>query len=282
MKPFLRPLAVGLIACMLSACAARNEGKMPAAAAPEPLSKEAAAELAIGEEINAQILSSFYPYTERRVVRYVNKIARSLAKHAERKDLRYKVTILYNDKIYATSAPGGFIYVTTGMLHFLRNEAEFAAVLGHEIGQLQYRDPKLNRSRKLLDAITRGGAMVGPAFGEIGVLAILGLAALGAAADNGDLTPEARLRRADILALHYMTEAGYDPQGMIDLYHLFVNSREIMPFFYEYYQSRPLSEERFMAAKGAFDALPLEGKTLTTNPQKYQEMTRGVREMFKP
>ena len=81
----------------------------------------AQAEVEIGEQIHQQILQSFYPYTDPRVVQYVNTVGNHLAEFAARKDLPYRFTILYNEKIYATSSPGGFVYVTTGMLAFLQN-----------------------------------------------------------------------------------------------------------------------------------------------------------------
>jgi len=92
--------------------------------------------------------------------------------------LVYRFTILYDEKIYATSAPGGYIYLTTGMLNFLQNEAELASVLAHEIGRLQYKDPRFTQSDDVLNAATQAGASIAPMFGPIGSLASLGLVLL--------------------------------------------------------------------------------------------------------
>lgn len=239
-------------------------------------------EAAIGNQIHREILSSFYPYTEPKVVSYVNRVGESLAEHTERRDLSYRFTILYNEKIYATSAPGGYVYVTTGMLYFLQSEAELAAVLAHELGELQYRDPKLSEGRKILDTITRGGMAVGPAFGGIGALAALGLVAVNMATERHDLTPEKRLGAADKRALHYMIESGYDPQGMFDLFAQFSNaSKELAPYFYDYYQSRPFNTDRYQDLQKFFNQSALEGKSLTTNRQAYEETMKGLREMYK-
>ena len=101
-----------------------------------PQGKPMTQEQIVGEQIHQQILASFYPYTDPKVVRYVNDTGRKLAARARRRDLEYRFTILYNEKIYATSAPGGYIYITTGMMNFLQSEAELAAVLAHEIGHI--------------------------------------------------------------------------------------------------------------------------------------------------
>ena len=79
---------------------------------------------------------------------------------------------LYSEKIYATSAPGGFVYVTTGMLTYLENEAELAGILAHEIGEQQFKDPRFSKIQKGIEHMTHGVALVGPLFGQIGALAV--------------------------------------------------------------------------------------------------------------
>jgi predicted Zn-dependent protease len=270
------PAAFLLMFCLISGCASAGGKKTPAV--PPAVASE---EVAIGEQIHAEILSSFYPYTEPKVVSYVNKIGNGLAKHAERKDLPYRFTILYNDKIYATSAPGGFIYVTTGLLYFLNNEAELAAVIAHEIGELQFKDPKLSRSRQVLEAVTRGGQVIGPALGEFGALALLGILAVNAVAEAGQPTPEERLTGSDARAMDYMVKAGYDPQGVMEVFYKFLQApKELLPYFYDYYQSRPITEKRVQALQQHFATLPLEGKSFDTGHEQYREIMHGVKEIY--
>ena len=265
-----------IFAVFFSGCASHAAVKKPAAS-------RFSEESEIGGKINEQILASFYPYTDPKVVQYVNKIGNELASCAERRDLKYRFTILYNDKIYAASAPGGYIYVTTSMLAFLQNEAELAAVLAHEIGELQHKNPRLSESRKVLEAVTRTGQVVGPAFGGIGVLAALGLTAVQAMADSTKLSPHQRLIQADGRALNYMVKAGYDPQGMLDILDKLLKARQRMtPFLYDYDQSRPVTEERMAALRQNFSKLQLLNKTFTVNYKSYQEITRGIREIYEP
>lgn len=247
------------------------------------LFSNASQERAIGEQIHATILQSFYPYTDPKVVGYVNQIGDSLAQQSERRELSYQFTILYSDKIYASSAPGGFVYVTTGMLYFLENESELAAVLAHEIGELQFHNPQIAADgRKLLDTIARGGAMVGPAFGPIGMLAAVGLVALSTVSQPHEILPEEKLIRADAKALHYMLWAGQDPQGLVDVFYKFLRAdNEVLPYFYDYYQSRPITEARFAALNETFSALPLQDQSFHTHREIYQEVTKGIREMYR-
>lgn len=250
--------------------------------AKNSLSPQIAEEIAIGEQIHAAIISNFYTYTDPKVVDYVTKIGNSLAAQSERTELPYHFTVLYNDKIYAASAPGGFVYVTTGMLYFIENEAQLAAVLAHEIGELQYKDPKNSRSRKILAEVSKGGAVVASAFGPFGALAAIGLVGVNAAAQPRAVTMEQRTIRADKKALQYMVQAGEDPQGMIDLLYKFLNAKpEIAPYFYDYYQSRPITTQRFKSIEKEFGNLSMEGKDFSANRDLYQEMTKGVREIYK-
>lgn len=265
-----------IVTLIISGCA--SSGKK--ASEPE-LDSSLADEVSVGEKIHAEILNSFYVYTDPGVVSYVKDINRELTSHAERQDLPYQVTVLYNDKIYATSAPGGYIYITTGMMNFLESEAQFAAVLAHEIGQLQYRDPRLSQFRKMLGTITQTGATIGPAFGQLGALAVLGLVMVNALVDTKEKTPQERVQKSDQLALEYLLSAGYDPQGMADVLLKFLTADvSVIPYFYEYYQARPVSQERLDSLRESFSQLPLDDKDLTTKPQLYQQMTKGIRQIY--
>jgi len=236
----------------------------------------------VGEQIHREILASFYPYTDPKVVHYVEEVGHSVAVHAKRRDLQYRFTILYSEKIYATSAPGGYIYVTTGMLNFLQNEAELAAVLAHEIGEQQQADRRFTKSDDVIGAATQAGSTVGPMFGPLGSLASLGLVLLQAYNESTFKTPGERLLSSDGLAMRYLLEVGYDPQALMDVQEHFLKAGEKMtPYFFDYYQSRPITEARMLALRKEFQKLQLNGRSLITDPVEYQETTRGIREIYK-
>lgn len=247
----------------------------------QPISASVAQEIAVGQQIHSTILSSFYPYTDPQVVSYVEEVGEGLIKHCERREIPYQFTVLYNDKIYATSAPGGFIYITTGMLFFLENESQLAAVLAHEIGELQEKEPS-TKDRRTISNVARAGAMVAPLFGPFGILASLGLVAIHQASQPKPPKTDEKLMRADKRALQYMLEAQQDPQGMIDVLYKFLNAKkEITPYFYDYYQSRPITMERFNAVQKEFSKLSIRERDFETNWQGYQSVTKGIREIYK-
>ena len=239
-------------------------------------------EQAVGDQIHREILASFHSYTDPKVVRYVDDLGHSLAVHAKRHDLKYRFTILYSEKIYATSAPGGYVYVTTGMLNFLVNEAELAAVLAHEIGEQQTVDRRFTKRDDVINATAQIGSAVGPMFGPLGSLASLGFVLLQAYNESSRKTPGQRLLESDAMAMKYLMNAGYDPQALMDVQERFLKAGEKMtPYFFDYYQSRPITEERMAALKKEFQKLPLGGKVLITDPVEYQETTKGIREIYR-
>ena len=275
MKSFWACLLV--LTMLISGCASSKSSRGDVHVGPD-----FAEETEIGRKIHAEILASFYIYTDQRVVAYVHEIGAKLTSQAKRQELPYSFTILYNDKIYATSAPGGYVYVTTGMMNFLDSEAELAAVLAHEIAQIQYKDPRLSMARKIFTGVTQTGAAVGPAFGPIGALAVLGLVMMHAAVDSTGRTPEERLSDADEKALRYLVAAGYDPQSLAEVIHKFLRAdKQMIPYFYDYYQSRPISDTRVSRLESMFAKLDLGDKELLTRHQTYQEMTKGIREIYK-
>lgn len=268
-------LSLSLSGCASSRNQASSKNQHPGVRSFSNIEKEE------GLQIHQQIVSNFYLYTEPSVTEYVDKVGTSLAGSSADAKKNYDFTILYNDKIYATAAPGGHVYVTTGLLNFVENEAELAAVLAHEIAILQFQDPRASNGRKVMEGMTQAVSLVGPAFGQIGSLAALGVILLNSASQNGGVSKEEKLERADAMALRYMLHAGYDPQGLIDLLYKFLQAdKTMLPFFYDYYQSYPITEERVTRLHHDFSKLPLTNRELSMRREEFLETTRGVREMY--
>lgn len=273
---FSRSISLLLSFLFMMGCARGQENL----GGPARLSGLNGREAEMGRQINQAIVSSFRVYTEPRLVGYVTRVGRSVAHRADRK-LAYRFTILYDDRIYATEAPGGFVYITTGYLNFLKNEAELAAALGHEIGQLQISDPRFSGSRRAMRWATNAGAIVGPLLGPVGVLSATGLVLLNAFSESRVPDPKERIWVADRLALRYITSARQDPQGYLDLMSRFLNaSPEWSPYCFDYLASRPMSFERYQKVLEEFEKLPLEGKSFDVHRNRFFALTKGVREIY--
>lgn len=236
----------------------------------------------VGGRIHQTIVSTYRVYTEPRLVDYVNSVGQSLGHVAKRQEFPYRFTVLYDPRVYATEAPGGFVYLTTGFLNFLENEAELAAVLAQEVALLQFRDPRFSGSRSALNVVTQTGAVVAPFFGPFGSLAATGLVLLNAFMESRDADLEAKVEQVDRLTLKYMVEAGHDPQGFFDILRRFLNpDPEWSPYLYDYQASHPASLERYEAALAEFEKLPLEERSFSVNREHYLEMTKGIKEIYR-
>ena len=260
-----------LILLLLNSCAHDQQGITTA-------SSHSTTEMELGEAIHREILKSIPIYQDRELNLYVQSIGQKLAAVSERKKLNYRFIILDDDRVFATHAPGGFVYITTGFFRFLNNEIELAGILAHEIGLLQYKDPRLSKTKKAFDLVLRTGSYVGPAFGSIGALSVVGLALIGAMT-SGDKTLETRTREADKRALHYLVDSDYDPQGLVDpLRRMRDPASPFRAYLYDYLASHPVSTKRFEKLEWEFNKLPLEGKEFDAHRDIFLAKTQLLRD----
>ena len=169
-------------------------------------------ELSIGRRAHPQIIKEFGYYHNPVLQRYVDGIGQKLAAVCRRRDISYHFTILDSDMVNAFAVPGGYVYVTRGLLAYLNNEAELAGVLGHEIGHIVGRDSAIMMSQSMI--------------AQIAVLAgVAGAAAASGGADVAIATQQlfqslmlgfSRDREflADEQSVEYVRAAGYDPLQM--------------------------------------------------------------------
>ena len=168
-------------------------------------------EKAIGAEQHAKIIEQYGGvYQDPALQNYVNEIGQKLAKNTERPDVSYKFTLLDSPVINAFALPGGYIYVTRGLLAVANDEAELAAVLGHEIGHVTGRHQAERYSQGLLTAL--GATVVSAAVGDPNVTEALSLG------NNLYMSSYSRDQesQADQLGVRYVSRAGYDPFAVSD------------------------------------------------------------------
>jgi predicted Zn-dependent protease len=166
-------------------------------------------EAKIGQESDAKILAEFGgAYANPAVQAYVQRIGKSVAAHSERPDIDFHYTVLDSDIVNAFAMPGGYVYITRGLLALANNEAEVAGVLGHETGHVVARHLAQRYSQSVLAQIAAAG--LGIAAGD---QAIGQLAGQGAALYLQSFSREEEYQ-ADLLGVRYITKAGYDPRAM--------------------------------------------------------------------
>ena len=172
-------------------------------------------EISMGQRLHGEFeRESGGLYPDVQVQQYVNSVGQSLARHGGRPTLAWQFAVVNSSGVNAFAVPGGYIYITQGLLFRLTNEAQLAGVLGHEAGHIAGRHSvkQIGRARTAQVGSTVVG-VVGGFFGYGWVGDVTGLAAsISMMSYSRD-----QEREADMLGLRYMTEAGYNPTGLVQL-----------------------------------------------------------------
>ncbi len=170
-------------------------------------------EIALGENTDKQIRAQFGVYPDPVLTRYVERIGAKLAPFTHRPHLIYHFAVLDTPVINAFAAPGGYIYVTRGLLAMMNSEAELAVVLGHELGHVNARHSVSKMSQLILVQL---GLVVGSAlseeFAKFSGLASIGVQLLFLKFSRNDE------READRLGIDYSRAGEYNPAQMINFF----------------------------------------------------------------
>lgn len=160
----------------------------------------------MGSSERENILKEFNGISDNEAMNaYVQKIGAKLTPYAERKDVTFTFTVLNDDIVNAFAVPGGYIYITRGLLNIAQNEGQVAAVLGHEMGHINARHSAQQMSQSMVANL--GLQVLGVATGSD-----LATQAGGVGADLFiKKYSRAHELEADALAVRYLSEAGYDP-----------------------------------------------------------------------
>lgn len=209
-RNFLPLLALMLLAVGLLVACATN----PVSGKSEFVMMSEAQEIDLGHQEHPNILKRYGRYENAQLQAYVERVGQQLAGKSHRSKLTFTFTLLDSEEVNAFALPGGYVYITRGLLAYLNNEAELAAVLGHEIGHVTARHGVRQMS-------TAGATQLGINLGALLVPELRSQAAqdlvnvLGTAFVRG-YGREHELE-ADRLGAEYLARVGYDPRAMIDV-----------------------------------------------------------------
>jgi predicted Zn-dependent protease len=167
-------------------------------------------ELAIGAEEHPKLLEAFGgAYDERAALTaYVNELGQRLQGVSETPSPPFTFTIVNSDEINAFALPGGYVYVTRGLMALANSEAELAGVIAHEIGHVTARHTAQRYNQAVFAQL--GAAVLSAATGS---RAVSELARFGVAAYVQGYSRDQE-HEADELGVRYLGRAGYDPRAM--------------------------------------------------------------------
>lgn len=167
-------------------------------------------EIQMGREADEQIGQTMGLYPDKELQAYVSDIGLAMGESSEWPDLPWTFSVVDEATVNAFALPGGYIYVTRGILAHFNNEAQLAGVLGHEIGHVTARHAATRMSKSQVAQLGVGLAMViDPDLQRVAPLAGAGMQLLFLSFSRTDEN------EADELGVRYMTDMGYDPEALI-------------------------------------------------------------------
>jgi predicted Zn-dependent protease len=208
MRRFRALPALALATLTLTACPVN-----PATGERQLILISEAQEIQMGRQGAEQVAAAYGLYDNPDLQEYVSQIGLDLAANSEKPNLPWSFQVVDDVVVNAFALPGGFIFVTRGILAHFNSEAELAGVLGHEIGHVTARHSAEQISRAQAAQLGVGvGYIFLPeiaAYGDV-INASLGLLFLKFGRDDE--------RQSDDLGFRYMRRTGYDPTEMVDVF----------------------------------------------------------------
>ena len=179
-------------------------------------------EIAMGRQSDPEIIASMGLYPDEAVQQYVNQLGQRLAASSERPDLPWTFRVIDDPTVNAFAVPGGFIYVTRGLMSHLTSEAQLAGVIGHEIGHVTARHSVNQLSKQQLAQIGLGiGMILSPTLQQFGNVAGAGLQVLFLKYSRD------HENEADELGVRYMRRNNYEPTQLAEVMQMLERSGEV-------------------------------------------------------
>ena len=227
-----------LLAVLLAGCATTgiNKGQFNLITSDE--------EVQMGQEFSLEIEKEYPVYKNAEVTAYVQSVGDRITRVCDRRDIAYYFAVIEKDELNAFALPGGYVYIYTGLMEVLDDEAQLAAVLAHEVGHVTAR-----HSTERLTAMYGYSVLAGMILGDDPNFWA------GLAADLFSTTGMLAYSRsneyeADRLGTTYASAAGYDADGMVELLSKFIDTERGEPSkLEEWLSTHPPSTERMSRVK---------------------------------
>jgi predicted Zn-dependent protease len=230
-------------------------------------------EIEMGRQADAAVVASIGLYADAGWQRYIQQFGARLAATSERPNLPWTFRVVDDPAVNAFALPGGFIYVTRGLLAHLTSEAELASVVGHEIGHVTARHTAASMSQQQL--IGLGLALGSLANKQVAKYAGTANQALGILYLKFSRDDESQ---ADQLGLRYMRRGGYDPRQMPEVFRMLdrLSAAEGGSRLPTWLETHPSPGNRVAAINRQIAALPQDFSGTSVNRDSYERLLDGL------
>jgi len=227
-------------------------------------------EIAMGKSVDESVKSQYGIYGDKKLNLYVSSVGQKLVQHVHRKNIKYYFSVLDSDIVNAFAAPGGYIYITRGLIAMLNSECELATVLGHELGHVNARHSAKAMTRAIL---FNTGLIIAAGLSkkvrDVAPLLSIGtkLLFLKYSRDNE--------YQADSLGILYARRTGYNPEGIVKFFYSLENltKEEGGPHLPNFLSTHPLTKKRI---ERAVSLLKPNDRELEIRRYNYLKRINGV------
>jgi predicted Zn-dependent protease len=230
-------------------------------------------EIAMGRQADTAVIATIGLYPDAAWQTYIQQFGARIAATTERPNLPWTFRVVDDPAVNAFALPGGFVYVTRGLLTHLTSEAELASVVGHEIGHVTARHTAAEMSKQQLFGLGLAAGSI--ASSEVAKYAGTASQALGILYLKFSRDDESQ---ADELGLRYMRRANYDPRQMPEVFRMLdrLTTAEGGARLPTWLATHPSPANRVAAITAQIAALPQDFSGTSVNRDAYERRLEGL------
>jgi predicted Zn-dependent protease len=220
-------------------------------------------EQAMGKQLSQEVEANCKLLQDEQINNYINTLGQRLVRYSDAK-VPFTNKVLDDDQVNAFALPGGFLYVTTGLILAAETEAELAGVMSHEIAHVAARHGTKGATRSQIWNLASiplifVGGPVGMAVQQISQIAM----------------PMTQMkfsrnfeREADMLGVEYEYAAGYDPEALVDFFERMNTDRKKPNFMARAFSTHPMNQDRIKRTQKEIDTmLPAHDQYVVTTSE---------------
>lgn len=232
------------------------------------------AEITFGREIAARILARHKAYENPALIKYISLVGATLVQSTNRPELEFHFMVLDTDEINAYAAPGGYIFVTKGALKLMKDEAELAGVIAHEVGHITekhvVKELKIKGTDDSSDLARLAGGSSGAARAAFGQAVEQGLELI----FKDDYKKDDELQ-ADKTSVTISALSGYDPGGLARYLNRIKPMKEKIPAPSD--STHPTFDSRISQINDVVKKEGIQTGALAKNNNRFADATKGMK-----
>ena len=232
-------------------------------------------EAAMGAQSDPAVTAQFGLYPDPKMQKFIDEKGQKMAAISHRSNIKYQFRVVDSPVINAFAVPGGYVYFTRGIMAHFNNEAQFAGVLGHEIGHVTARHSARQQTKAIIGQVGLMGAMIAsPQVAQFGNQAMQGMQLLFLKFGRDDE------RQSDELGVEYSSKIGYDAAQMADFFQTLARQQqqgggEAVP---DFLSTHPNPEDRYNTVHQLADKWKAANGNpkLAINRDQYLQLINGM------